>query len=630
MSRYRKRITLPSLGNVSVNFYCSSAILFDFYEKLGEFERQKSINHLGLISKEIDGASHTRYEYLMLQCALSDVLDKLHKGSAAQGSIKVDGISYNGNCLLKSWFMLSNFGHLKNTYGDEKTLIHYAIKRQGFKSRLLNIIRSPQLKEWAEKVINNFEYQKFHYVIAIYRMYKDMRQMVNKQDELAKLMELLLISTDDIPYKVNETRLLQLRSLFKKIRDIAIVTIDGHYSHTPITIDLISSLVSFDEIEGGVFGRDISSSLNPLRSMLCEGIYLNPYVLANQRSYEVNALKKLNEMPYNDRTYGQLVNKGLNDGFFKNHKRDLSPFYRIKIPKELQSSSSFYSELRQISNHIKNGCPNVEVYLDVNPFNNVRYVDFFINDEFSSEHFPKFLFNIISLVTNQLKNLIQNEGHDFFDLIAKIESSAIEKGVSKEDIKGILKPANSLINNKIWESAEKSLFPSYRDLLWSLIRYFIKDNYRIEIEPSTEEYENYGISIPGLGNGYLIESLDKAHNCEIENDEDRAHEISMLKHLSKRPYDGYQIVFMVRIKILDLSQSPDKMIATDIDAALLKISETSFSLDLFEAKNMKKNREGKAQKELKDNLVPVLNGNGTYRIDKVTGYGARLKLTCKK
>ena len=34
---------------------------------INEFERQKQIRHLGLISNVFENGSHTRYEYLMLQ-----------------------------------------------------------------------------------------------------------------------------------------------------------------------------------------------------------------------------------------------------------------------------------------------------------------------------------------------------------------------------------------------------------------------------------------------------------------------------------------------------------------------------------------------------------------------------------
>jgi hypothetical protein len=630
MKSYRKRITLPSLGNVSVNFYCCSAELYEVYEKLNEFERQKKINHLGLISTEIDGATHTRYEYLMLQCALSDILDKLHKGVAAQGTLKVNGSAYQGNGLLKCWFMLSNLGHLKNTYGDEKTLIQYALRRQGFRSRLLNPIRSIPLKEWCENVIKNFEYHKFHYVIAIHRIYKELRRQVEKQNIIAKFAELLLLDIPVIDYKINSTRLLQLRSLFKKIRDLSIVTIDGHYSHTPLSIDLIASLVSFDEIEGGVFGGDISSSIQPLRKMLVEDIYLNPFVLANQRSFEVAALKSLMPLANTNKTYDWLISTSIHRGIITNHKRDLSPFYRIKIPTEIQSDSVFYDDFRNISIATKRGCPNVEAYLDLNPYTGTRYADFFIDENFTTGNMPRFLFNIATLVTDQIKYLVKNTGSKFELLLRDVEKVAIREGIEEGKIKKIIDGSQGLVRKEIWESAERTLFPSYRNLLWSLITYFVKDNYRIEIEQYNLPYENYAISFAELDDRYLSETLDKAYYHEKESDPDRAHEIDMLRHLTKRKYEGYRIAFLVRIKILDLSQPPEKMIATDIDTALLKISPSSISLELCEAKNKKTKKESTAKKELKELLVPVLKKNATYRIEEVKGYGARLRLICQK
>jgi hypothetical protein len=123
--------------------------------------------------------------------------------------------------------------------------------------------------------------------------------------------------------------------------------------------------------------------------------------------------------------------------------------------------------------------------------------------------------------------------------------------------------------------------------------------------------------------------LDKAYNHEKETDPDRAHEIDMLRHLTKRKYEGHRIAFLVRIKILDLSQPPERMIVTDIDTALLKISSSSISLELCEAKNQKTKKESTAKKELKELLVPVLKKNATYRIEEVKGYGARLRLICQ-
>lgn len=57
----------------------------------------------------------------MLQCGITEITRKMHSGDAdlALGSLKINGITYNGEAILKSWFLLSNLGHAKNTLGDE-------------------------------------------------------------------------------------------------------------------------------------------------------------------------------------------------------------------------------------------------------------------------------------------------------------------------------------------------------------------------------------------------------------------------------------------------------------------------------------------------------------------------------
>lgn len=628
MQNLRRKVTLPSLGNVSINFYCSAQKVAELYAKTDEFNRLKTINHLGLISTVIDGASHTRYEYLMLQCALTDILDKLHKGSSNQGELKIDSKPYKGNGILKSWFLLSNFGHLKNTFADEKALIQFILKRKGFKSRILCPIRNALLKEWCEQVINTFQYENFHYVVAIYRLYKELPRQLEKQDELARLVELLLIDVERISFKANRTKIMQLRGLFKKIRDIAIVTIDGHYSHTPLEIDLISSVVSFDEIEGGVFGKDISSSLSPLRSLLHEEIYLSPAVIAAQRAYEIQALNVMGSRPQNNESYDEMIETAIREGIVENYVNNLKPFCRIPISPEIQPDTSFYDEFRNLTIKSRKGCSNIESYLDINPYTRVRYADFFISSDFQDSDFPRLLFNISSLIRDQINHLIKNTGLDYWKLLFEVERSAEKEGIDKQAIDRIVENSNDIIREKILESADKHLFPLYQNLLWSAINYFVKDYYRIELDHSRLDYENFTFSFPEYTDARLNDTLADAIAKEAEDDEDRAHELRMLAHFAKRKHDGFKIACLTRIKILDMTKPPENMIATDIDSALLKISGDKVTLDFMEGKNMKKNREKTAAKEIRSRVVPILNKNGSYQIKEVSGFGARMVLTC--
>lgn len=623
---YRTKATLPSLGSVSINYYCCAADMYDLYDKLNEFNRQKEITHLGIVSQEFDGASHTRYEYLMLQCALSDVLDKLYKGVVAQGTIKIDGKQYSGNGVLKSWFMLSNMGHLKNTFGDEKTLIQYAKKRKGFVSKLLAPIRSERLRGWCHSIIDNFEYQKFHYVIALHRMYKGLPRRLEKQDELAKIAELLLLDKHKINSKVNFSRLDQLRSLFKRIRDMAIVTIDGHYSHSQVSIDLFSSIISFDEKKHSSTEGWNASSVTPLRKILTEDIYLNKNVLANQRSYEVQALQILNEFQNIPESYENIIEIGIESGFVRKHRRTLYHFYRVLIPSEFQPSTSFYDEFRNIVIKARKNCPKADAYLDLNPFTGTRYIDFFVTEDFQLNSFPKLLDNILGLLKDQFNELIKKTTQEYNDLLRPALRIQDQNAEESDEIKELHNRVKDAIAEKVWLSAEKNLFPCYRDLLWSLISYFVKDKYKIEIESPSLPYDYYAMSTPEFGTYFFNDTLERALEHEIESDKDRAHEIAMVKRLTKRRFDGYKVAFLVRIKVLDLSEPPERMLATDIDAAVLKVNRESFSLELCEAKNKKRKQVSTARKELKENFVKILNKKARYKIKSVEGYGASLQL----
>ncbi len=86
-------VSLPILGKAKISFYSISAVVIHLYKWCQEFERQKTINHLGLIAHSIEGVKHTRYDYVLLECLLAEILDNFHKGGKdTQGSIKIDGI----------------------------------------------------------------------------------------------------------------------------------------------------------------------------------------------------------------------------------------------------------------------------------------------------------------------------------------------------------------------------------------------------------------------------------------------------------------------------------------------------------------------------------------------------------
>ena len=103
---------IPILGRVYVNFVDLASRFFEVYLKEQEVERQRKTAHLGLISKAFKGINHSRFDYLILQCVISELADNNFKGTtSAQGNIKLNGKKYFGNDIIKSWCLFSNFGH---------------------------------------------------------------------------------------------------------------------------------------------------------------------------------------------------------------------------------------------------------------------------------------------------------------------------------------------------------------------------------------------------------------------------------------------------------------------------------------------------------------------------------------
>ena len=429
----RKTASLPILGKVSISFYSCAEKVLEIYKKTDEFKRQKNIHHLGLISNVFEGASHTRYEYVLLQAGLTDLLDNIHKGSstASQGSLKVDGKECSGNGLIKAWLLLSNFGHLKNTIGDEKSLLLYALQQPGFKSQLLSPIHDHLLRSWSEAVIERFDYVNFHHILSIRRVYKELPRQLAFQNELAKLYKLLLIDVDKLDIKVNINKLSQLKRLFTTIRALAIVTIDGHYSHTPISIDLISTVLSIDSLENSYKDIYLLESIRPILSSLHENIYLDRQVLESQRDYEIRALEYLKKKPKAPNSYEESIRKAFEKGLVNITSNRLKHFARFPITKSMQPDTKFYDEFRNLQT-VKRKCPNVEASLDTNPITETRYADFFINNsQFNVNDLPRFIYNICLLISAQVKHLIDNTSKDFRDLLSEVKENATSIGIEE-------------------------------------------------------------------------------------------------------------------------------------------------------------------------------------------------------
>lgn len=614
MNEIRKLEYIPILGKVTVNYSDMITVkVVEQFDAIGEFNRLKKINHLGLISHVFPTLNHTRFDYLIFQSVLSELIENNFKGTtSAQGSIKIKGRKYSGNQIIKLWILLSNFGHCKHTIGDEKAMLLYASDKRGFLSTLCKPFSNDlDLVDFSKDIVRKLDYIRFHHIVSLYRIYKVFSHNKTIQNELIDIYKILILPLNKISYISDILKAEQLKVIYKNIRDVSIIALDTQNSHLPINIDILSTILSFDFHFDKFQGRKLSELLNPLTNLLYDNLYLNSKAQTLQRSYEIDSLNEMKTL-----TYTKIIEKGLNEGLGDPNNCQLTHFVRKEY---ILDSKQKIKDHFSISQNIVKKSKIYETSIDFNILNRKVVLDFYFKTNgFTKKDFPKLLdtiyriSEIIEKVQFSSKNTINS------NLINEIN----EDIQITDDCKNKIIPKLENLFSRYFNFEMLELNHSMiKNLLWSTIRYHFKDNYTFDIDSFTITDE-IGLILPS-GKDLLTYKIDNKIKELSSVDLDRVHELNHLRHSIKRRYDGIVIGCIARVKIYDYSLAPDKRIVTDIDSILLKFNANSTVLEFNESKNTSAS-ENDATRDLKNKFKKVLNENSKGgRIEKVTKYGAK-------
>lgn len=610
---------IPILGRVSVNFFNLSAKIYELYKKENEITRQKSISHLGLISKAFNGINHSRYEYLIFQCVTSELIENNFKGTtSAQGNIKINKKEYSGNDIIKGWFLMSNFGHCKNTIGDEKSLLVNVIQKRSFRSYLIGSIKDEQLKDWANNVIDKFDYVSFHHILSIRRIYKCLKRSNILKAELIAVYKLLLLESDLTSSYSNKARVEDLKLMYKNIRDLCILALDSRNTSLPFSIDVLSSILSFNNNQNRYRQIRISDIFDPMLSLLYNNLYLHPKSQTIQRSYEVLAIDNIKGISSNS----EIIERALTEGLSKNESFSLLHFLRLEFHTDYMEQYDFKNFLR-LSHTVKRGVNNVDASLDFNPLNSRRVLDFYIDDlKFQKSNFPKFLFNISGILEKQISATLTNFITKRGGIIKGVKKGIDSIGLDETESKKIIKILTTSIFRESWGLVQSNNIPPFREILWAVLRFHLKSEFSFDIDShSTTAYQYFGVKLTEDFN-FLNQNIEKAITDSI--DEDRIHELHQVRKSCNRKFDGVTIACFSRVIVYDYSKSPDKRRITDFDSIVLKFNENNMYLELNEAKNIR-NPFSEAKNCLLKKAIPLLKSDiKGAKIYETKNYGAKL------
>ncbi|PXX30642.1 hypothetical protein [Arenibacter sp. ARW7G5Y1] len=612
---------IPILGKVTVNFLDLSAKLYQHYIDINEIDRQKNTAHLGLISHAFKNSNHSRFDYLILQCVISELIENSFKGTTnAQGNITINGKKHFGNDVIKTWILLSNFGHCKNTIGDEKTILLHCIQNKTYKRKLLNCVKDARLKKWSEEVIDSFDYISFHHIISFIRIYKTFTRRVARQNELFNAYKLLLLPEEENEQIASSIQISQLKNLYYILRDISMISLDSRNSSLPFNLDILSTVLSLDSFEHKYQNKRISIILEPLISILCDNLYLNIKSQTHQRSYEVNASKIIGTDVI------KSLNIALEKGLYNPTVCNLRHFLRIQLNKKNMVFEEISNATRQILT-VKKGITGVEASMDLNPFSEERVIDFYTADNFKVKYFSTFIYNIGNIILEQIIGTAKNEFNKTKKINEIIDENLNVLPISEAQKIDFKKPIKEHIRSNIKKALLTKNLPIFKNILWAVLRYHLNEKYHFDINNHNfGKYDYFGVKVAGLNP--LKENLDKA--IASEKDIDRKHELNQLKKSAYRKFDGTVLICLSRIKIYNYSLAPDKRIVTDIDGVVLKFNHKELILELHEGKNTAKPVKD-AIKDINAKLFKTIDKKiKGVKIKEVPNYGAKIYIRHKK
>jgi hypothetical protein len=623
--------TLPALGAYTVPFYKESAKILEF---LGEKElnRLSKIAHLGTAATVFTGINHSRLEYMLLQCAIINLLPKFNLGTeqfAIGGKVKLAGGKHqisSGEELLKCWSILSNIGHAQYTYGVERSLLSYLRRNATSQVFFLSMIRQAELKKWSEEVVKNYQDANFHWVLSILRVSQYLPSRSREKALFIQCLRNFLLPLENLDFQshIDRYKMYRLRKIFEKIRLLSLVTLDSYYSHHPVRYQISTAIMDlenlFSDQETG-----FESLLIQTASWLADELYMHPSSAATLRYYEIQSALKFNK--YYEKFFNTVeefkgfMSNFMNNGFGQPSNDHLKVFLRISLSDQ-QTTIFGNKDTYDVRNLLEKQISKprkTRIAVLRNPFSKVLHIDL-LYDYYESNPFDigqlccGFYAWFVRAVKVQADSSLEA-------LFPQIEIGNFLPKDLKKDFKLMLLRQNvdrlHNIFSQIIKSVIKYLIPE--DVTGSIVEFIpsskLERPFLTRLKVDDLQFDNIKINLE-------TSIIDNPFQLHL----DRIQELRAVKHVVQ--YSRFPLLIVCTEKFI-LRNSEGKHIA-EWDGILLEISQKHACLNIIEAKN--KGTDHQNEKEAFDQLIKCRNfvrlkhkKIETKRV-KIPGFGAKLKI----
>jgi hypothetical protein len=540
---------LTDYGYIDINLYEYTEKINDFLnrDKINEIHRLKKLNQLGLISEIYESTHHSKWEYIIIQMYLSQLISN-EKGYGLKSNIKLKSDKYITVIdLINSWTFLFNIGHLQRTFSSERYWFEAILNNTHLQKHLSKKLPRKIFKMAFTEIIENQDYFRFFYIISILFIHQKLSKKSKEiSDEMLDIFELWFRKDPRKSVK-------NAKDLFRKIRKFSFIYLDTNNSHTCFNIqttlffnhikdnantilteDENELIVVFDEIEK-ILQNNVYSSIEVKQCLMC---YLMKRKEQLKRKTTLKSKEISKGITYPDKFMNNLLSARTDDIYLRWSKDDW------KFVSRFDFRDTYFLN--------RDRC---KYFAEESYMNTLNHIHFLI-EPIKSDNLES---TIIDVFCND-------------DLIEK------DIGIIATKIKNyILKYYN--INDEFFIfSAEKIV----KDLFQFCLKSFFDNRKKIRYsQESPCDYSNF----------HFIDSFSKTKSIvsEIRKDtnksglsKERKHEIfSLLKLIKDIHLSGATIIALQSVRILDENSND----IAEFDGVAINISRNKIKAIFIEAKS---------------------------------------------
>lgn len=287
---------LPGYGFANCFLMGQAIDLMRMLEDIGIIEKTQNTCQLGTMRYVYPGAHHTRYEYIFTQLMLISNIaatETKHRNTELSLSSNLKeyeqlGAEISGGALMQCLSMLSNAGHMYDTFTADKILLRVLVESRNEKTDFYKIYRRNlpvNVRKTFDEILTIGNYYKLHLFHIIHILQSQCR--TSKYKNLCELCIHLLSQLID-PTLIKNEATERIFFLYKKVRKIAYLSVDMVYTPASFGANLSRMIYSIANYVDDLFDESsaMNKSIQQLEEIIHQQIYDSPLCILNSTRIE--------------------------------------------------------------------------------------------------------------------------------------------------------------------------------------------------------------------------------------------------------------------------------------------------------------------------------------------------------